>query len=174
MTSNFRSVAKMNAAFGNPKGTPEAIDWLKIRNQCKSIGHEFAELMVALGAEKEQVRAIVQAIDTLEFKGDVDLGQVRDSLCDVHVFGYGAHHLMGIDADRDMASVVDGVMTRFVKDEADRSATIAKHAAAGVTDVYFVGEFPTMVMKSGSDQPDAPKGKFLKSASYTEPVFYQP
>jgi hypothetical protein len=27
-----------------------------------------------------------------------------------------------------------------------------------------------MVMKSASDQPDAPKGKFLKSASYSEPV----
>ena len=45
-------------------------------------------------------------------------------------------------------------------------------AAAGVTDVYFEGEYPTMIMKSASDQPDAPKGKFLKSASYKEPVFY--
>jgi hypothetical protein len=28
-----------------------------------------------------------------------------------------------------------------------------------------------MVMKSASDQPDAPKGKFLKSASYQNTVF---
>ena len=62
MTSNFRSVAKMNAAFGNPKGTPEAIDWLKIRNQCKSIGHEFAELMVALGAAV-QAAAVLAGCD---------------------------------------------------------------------------------------------------------------
>src|SRR3546814_4110464 len=30
-----------------------------------------------------------------------------------------------------------------------------------------------MVMKSGADQPDAPKGKFLKSVSYREPEFYR-
>jgi hypothetical protein len=48
------------------------------------------------------------------------------------------------------------------------------HTMKGVHDVYFEGEYPTMVMKSGSDQPDAPKGKFLKSASYKEPVFLNP
>lgn len=66
---------------------------------------------------------------------------------------------------------VDGVMTRFIKDDADKQATQALHAANGVTDVYFEGEYPTMVMKSASDQPDAPKGKFLKSASYKQTVF---
>ena len=135
-------------------------------------GDEFGELMVALGADADQVTALVSAVDALRFSGGFNLEQTRDSLCDIHVFGYGAHHLMGIDADRDMTAVVDGVMTRFVKSEGDRQATIAKHAAKGVTDVYFVGEFPTMVMKSARDQPDAPKGKFMKSASYTEPTFY--
>ncbi|WP_199032703.1 hypothetical protein [Ralstonia sp. ASV6] len=172
--SNFERVAQMNVAFDNPQGDPRGIDWSRVRSQCKNIGHEFAELLVALGADKEEVDAIVQQIDALQFNSDVNLKQVRDSLCDVHVFGYGAHHLMGIDADRDMGSVIEGVMTRFVKNDADRAATIAKHASAGVTDVYFVGEYPTMVMKSASDQPDAPKGKFLKSASYTEPEFYEP
>jgi hypothetical protein len=70
-----------------------------------------------------------------------------------------------------MHTVVDAVFTRFIKDEADKAATIALHAAKGVTDVYFEGEYPKMVMKSASDQPDAPKGKFLKSASYSQPVF---
>ncbi|MBB4517388.1 hypothetical protein [Paraburkholderia fungorum] len=172
MSSNFQRVSEMNAAFDNKKGDPSAIDWARIQSQCKSIGHEFGELMIALGAQKEQVKDLIKAIDAVQFGGEVNIDQVRDSLCDVHVFGYGAHHLMGIDADRDMNDVVDGVMTRFIKSEDDRLATVAKHASSGVTDVYFVGEFPTMVMKSASDQPDAPKGKFLKSASYREPVFY--
>ena len=170
--SNFQSVAQMNIAFGNEAGTPRSIDLDCIRGQSKSIGHEFVELMVALGADPDQARGLVAAIDALRFSGTVDLDQVRDSLCDIHVFAYGAHHLMGIDADSDMASVIHGVMTRFVKNEADREATIQKHAANGVTDVYFIGEYPTMVMKSARDQPDAPKGKFLKSASYVEPTFY--
>lgn len=109
-----------------------------------------------------------------QFTGQVHLKGTRDALCDVNVFSYGAHHRMGIDADRDLKSVVEGVMTRFIKDEQDKQATIALHAAQGVTDAYFEGEFPTMVMKSAADQLDAPKGKFLKSASYTEPVFYTP
>lgn len=174
MSSNFEDVARMNEAFGNGKGDPATINWERIRSQCKSIGHEFGELMIALGARKEGVQALITMIDSLGFDGHVNLDQVRDSLCDIHVFGHGAHHLMGIDGDRDMNSVVDGVMTRFIKDEDDKRATVAKHASKGVTDVYFVGEFPTMVMKSASDQPDAPKGKFLKSASYKEPVFYTP
>ena len=170
--SNFLAVSKMNAAFGNEQGDPQAIDLDRIRSQCKSIGHEFGELMVALGGDSDQVKALVCAIDALKFSGAFDLEQTRDSLCDIHVFGYGTHHLMGIDADRDMKAVVDGVMTRFVKNDADRQATITKHATKGVTNVYFVGEYPTMVMKSASDQPDAPQGKFMKSASYVEPVFY--
>ncbi|MBK6006360.1 hypothetical protein JJB11_09680 [Ramlibacter ginsenosidimutans] len=70
-----------------------------------------------------------------------------------------------------MDAVVDGVMTWFIRDEADKHATIALHAAGGVTHVYFEGEYPLMVMKSASDQPDAPKGRFLKSASYQDTVF---
>ncbi len=62
-------------------------------------------------------------------------------------------------------------MTRFIKDDADREATIAKHAALGVTKVYFEGRYPHMVMKSAEDQPEAPKGKFLKSASFKETQF---
>jgi len=170
--SNFRYVSLMNTAFGNRQGNPQDIDLDRVRSQSKSIGHEFCELMVALGADADQVKALVSAIDALKFTGTFNLEQTRDSLCDIHVFAYGDHHLMGIDADRDMKAVVDGVMTRFVKSDTDRQATIAKHAAKGVTDVYFTGEYPTMVMKSASDQPDAPKGKFMKSASYVEPVFY--
>lgn len=174
--TSFQLVAAMNTAFGNPRGNPSAINWERIRKQCLNIPDEFGELMIALGADPTLTKAAVAHLKWTVSKAaasEVNPLGVRDALCDIHVFGYGAHHLMGIDADADMRSVVSGVMTRFIKDDDDKAATIAKHAAAGVTDVYFEGEYPTMIMKSASDQPDAPKGKFLKSASYSEPVFHE-
>ena len=99
------------------------------------------------------------------------IDDTRDALCDIQVFANGAQHLMGVDGDDDMHAVVDGVMTRFIKDDADLKATMELHRAKGVSMVYFEGEFPKMIMKSAVDQPDAPKGKFLKSASYSNTVF---
>jgi hypothetical protein len=176
--SSFELVADMNTAFGNPKGLPQFIDWTRVRSQCLNIPDELGELFTALGVDAAAMKRLVA-----EFKAniraemdrnpvyEVHLKGVRDALCDTHVFAYGAHHLMGIDADRDMEAVVDGVMTRFIKDDADLIATIALHKANGIVDVYLEGEYPTMVMKSARDQPDAPKGKFLKSASYRDTVF---
>lgn len=180
--TNFMLVAHMNNAFNNRKGFTTAIDWNRIAKQSLSIADELAETFVALGANKEAAKAasavFKRTLNDLRIQGAeagarIDIDGVRDGLSDIHVFAYGAHHLMGIDADRDLASVIDGVMTRFIKDDADKAATIALHAAAGVTDVYFEGEYPTMVMKSASDQPDAPKDKFMKSASFKEAVFYE-
>lgn len=147
----FQRVAEMNTAFGNPKGNASNIDWSRLRSQCLNILDEYNELLVALSRE--------------EIEG------VRDALCDIQVFANGAQHLMGVDGDADMHAVVDGVMTRFIKDEDDLQATILLHKAKGVKDVYFEGQFPKMVMKSAENQPDAPKGKFLKSASYRNTVF---
>lgn len=171
--SNFLRVAVMNEAFGNRKGNPASINLDVVRSQTRNILDEFCEVQVALGASPKAVQALRDAAKEIRYSEDVSLDDVRDGLCDIHVFAYGAHHLMGIDADADMNSVVDGVMTRFIKDEADKQATIALHAAKGVTEVYFEGDFPVMVMKSAVDQPDAPKGKFLKSASYSQPVFHK-
>ena len=177
--SNFMLVANMNNAFNNPKGFATAIDFNRIAKQSLSIADELAEVFVALGANKASAQLAAHNfknnLETLrkEGSGNVNLDGARDGLTDIHVFAYGAHHLMGIDADRDMYSVVEGVMTRFIKDEADKEASIKFHAERGVTDVYFEGEYPVMVMKSASDQPDAPKDKFLKSVSYKEPVFYE-
>jgi hypothetical protein len=174
--TNHMLVAYMNTAFGNPKGFHEHINWPRIQKQCLNIPDELGELFIAMGADSDVMKSAVQAFKehiALAKPGSnpIRLDLVRDALCDIHVFAYGAHHLMGIDADADMRAVIDGVMTRFIKDDEDKAATIALHAAAGVTDVYFEGSYPTMVMKSASDQPDAPKGKFLKSASYKQPVF---
>ena len=177
MKTNFERVSEMNVAFSNPKGDPHNIDWKAIQAQCKNILDEFVELQKALGVDSPTMTALQELrriLSVAEYPSTANLKQVRDALCDVNVFSYGAHHLMGIDADRDMNSVVDGVMTRFIKDEEDEAATIKMHAAKGVTDVRLEGEYPVRVLKSCSDQPDAPKGKFLKSASFTEPVFYEP
>lgn len=177
LPSNFEQVSKMNIAFDNPKGNPQYIDYKRVHKQCLNIADEFGELMVAFGANKEAVKAAVanlKAVGSIRILDDISLEKVRDALCDIHVFGYGAHHLMGIDADADMTEVVSKVMTRFIKDDADLKATIKMHAENGITDVYVVGEYPTAILKSASDQPDAPKGKFLKSASYEEPKFYDP
>lgn len=80
----------------------------------------------------------------------------------------------GLDAEQqqaDMEAVIKGNMTRFVKDADDMAATMAVHAKKGVTETFVEGEFPTAILKSAKDQPDAPKGKFLKSASYEQTVF---
>ena len=176
MKTSFQLVSEMNVAFGNPKGDPNNIDWNHVRRQFKNIGHEFCELLTALGLNAACVENILGSIDRNtnpeQFTEDINLEQVRDSSRDVVVFADGGHHLMGIDGDRDMQAVIDGVMTRFVKDQADLDATIEKHAKAGVLEVYTEGSFPTMIVKSAADQPDAPKGKFLKSASYKQSQFY--
>ena len=142
-----------------------------------NIFDEFIELMGALGLNEETMATLRRARDEVkpeQFTGEPDVLKVRDALCDINVFSYGTHHRMGFDADRDMHSVLNGVMTRFIKNAEDKQATINMHAAKGVKSVYFEGDYPTMIMKSAEDQPDAPKGKFLKSASYCEPVFYEP
>lgn len=171
--SNFTRVSQMNEAFGNPKGDPKNIDYVRVRNQVLNIADELAELLIALGANASNVKF---ATGTLKSVGSIvtqepDLTDIRDALCDINVFSYGAHHLMGIDADADMDAVIDGVMTRFVKDDADLQATIDMHKAKGITEFYTEAEYPVMVLKSLEDQPDAPKGKFLKSASYQQTVF---
>jgi hypothetical protein len=165
----------MNTAFGNPKGDPTNIDWNRVRKQCLNIPDEIGELFIALGASQVEVmnavRLLKKAGAELSPTSIVDVDEVRDALCDVQVFAQGAQHFIGVDGDADMAAVVAGVMTRFVKDEADLNATIQLHRAKGVEHTYVEGEFPTMVLKSAVDQPDAPKGKFLKSASYSQTVF---
>lgn len=171
----FQRVAEMNEAFGNPKGDAENINWTKVRSQCKNIFDEYLELLKGLGLNGRDLSDLSDAHKLAtyaeDFNGVPDVEAVRDALCDIQVFDMGAQHLMGYDGDNDMDDVVDGVMTRFVKSPEDRCRTMELHAAKGVTQVYFEGEYPKVVMKSAVDQPDAPKGKFLKSASYVNTVF---
>lgn len=171
--TSFELVSNMNTAFGNPKGDPGNIDWDRVRNQCKNIGDEYLELLFALGADAailDRISALNKNVIFHEI-AVIDVEEVRDALCDIQVFSQGAQHFMGVDGDADMEAVVAGVMTRFIKDQADLDATLAIFRSKGLTDFYIEGSFPTMILKSGSNQPDAPKGKFLKSASYQPTVF---
>lgn len=149
--SSFTRVKEMNAAFHNPKGDYNNLDWGGLKEWAKNILDEYIELQ--------------EAID------NKDPLKTRDALCDIQVFAMGLQNKMGVDGDADMDAVIDGVMTRFIKNWDDLEATVKMHAAKGVTLVYTEGEFPKMVLKSSVDQPDAPKGKFLKSASYQDTVF---
>jgi hypothetical protein len=149
--SQLERVCDWNVAFGNPKGNPNKIDWARIQKQADNIPHELAELAEAVAAK--------------------DVDKTRDALADIIVFAGGGTHLMGYSPSNDLKVVIDALYSRFIKDTDDLVATLAFHKARGVEDVYTEGEFPLMILKSGSDQPDAPKGKVLKSASYKEPVF---
>lgn len=155
--TNFFRVSHMNHMFGNPKGDPKEINMDRLLKQVNNIPGEYSEFLTALTA------------------GDVP--QMRDALCDIMVFAYGAFHFMGYDADADMATVVEAVMTRFCKNREDLEDTVTKYVRLGFPpEVLRVeGEFPYKCVKVAADftAPDGeyfPKGKFLKSASYKQPV----
>ena len=164
----FAAVSEMNEAFGNAKGNPRAIDWERITNQCANIGAEFKELMDALGLPC----TVTLALDRI---GEASPLDARDALCDIMVFALGAYHLMGIDADRDMLDVVEGVMTRFCKTREELELTVQHYARKGV-EVSVHGTFPRAYVRSTHDQqmPEYPKGKFLKSIGYTQTKFHDP
>jgi hypothetical protein len=100
-----------------------------------------------------------------------DVGSTSLFLSSILIQSENAAKTIGQNLNDDMRTVVSAVMTRFIKNDEDKAATISLHAKKGVTDVFFTGEYPSMIMKSASDQPDAPKGKFMKSASYSQPIF---
>lgn len=162
--TNFRRVCDMNTAFGNPKGDPRHIDWKRVTSQCKNIASEFIELMGGLGFEA--------TVDLKPNGSPVSIENVRDALCDIHVFAYGAHHFLGLDADADMDVVIDAVFTRFCKNKGQLAATMKHFDELGIK-YYVEGIFPTICLKSAEDQmmPEYPKGKFLKAVGYSTPVF---
>lgn len=185
--TNFGMVADMNERFKNKQGDPylfqpmpyhtinavpehlraiaepvlKAADeaWTRLEKQCKNIVKEYEELMAGI-AERDVIK-------------------VRDALCDINVFSYGGHHMMGYDADRDMEAVIKGVLTRFVKNDDQFIRTQQHYQNLGV-EYYVEGSYPNTIFKSSKDQgytednpnPEYPKGKFLKPVGYSQPVFY--
>lgn len=171
--TSFQYVSEMNEAFGNPKGNPETFNTLRIRSQMKNVLDEYREFEEAISALESYIEGVNEGniVPTSDEYNKL-LNKVRDALCDIQVFAMGAQHLIGVDGDRDMAAVLDGVMTRFCRTPEELEATKDHFARKGVTQTYTEGEFPKLVLKSAIDQPDAPQGKFLKSIGYTDAVFY--
>lgn len=73
--------------------------------------------------------------------------------------------------DSDMRAVIAGVMTRFCQNQQQLEATCRRYGDEGI-EFTVHGEFPNVYLKSAHDQGDEyPKGKFLKSVGYSQPVF---
>lgn len=149
--SNFNKVVVFNQAIGNEAGDKQNIDWDLLEREVAMIQSEVDELKQAI---KER-----------------DINEVRDALCDIHVFAYGTHHKIGYNADADMHKVISSLYSRFCETKDDLQATIEHHKQRGVDSVTIHGEYPFAYIKSAGDYPDAPKGKFLKSINYSEPRF---
>lgn len=119
------------------------------------------------------IRSLSNIVDGIKYEEMPSPVDVRRGICGIHGVAYDAHNIMGVHADNDMDKFLDEAMTRFIKNDADKDATIAMHAAKGVKEIYFTGSYPTMLMKSAVDQPDAPKDRILNSASF-KPANYSP
>ena len=102
-----------------------------------------------------------------------DLDSVIDALQHINTTAFLAQVHLGVDPQEDMHNAIDGVMTRSCEDQADLQATLDFWENEKGLEVYVVGEFPNKAVKSAKDQPDAPQGKFLKSASTRKPVYRQ-
>ncbi|WP_027856421.1 nucleoside triphosphate pyrophosphohydrolase family protein [Marinobacterium jannaschii] len=153
--SNFTDVSLLNSVFGNIKGDMETPDWNKARKQLQLIQEEMQEMVE--GIEKH------------------DLSEVRDAIADVLVTTYGMAHILGIDADKDMAAVQDSNMSKLCKTETEIEATLAYYRNEIGLDVYSGGELPQGWVKSGKDQTGKdgktyPAHKFLKNTNWHEPV----
>ncbi|WP_415913043.1 nucleoside triphosphate pyrophosphohydrolase family protein [Neptuniibacter sp. QD37_11] len=151
--TNFENVTELNLRFGNVKGDPENIDWKAAGKQSKLIQEELAEL--------------------LEGIEDKDQGEIRDAIADILVTTYGMAHVMGVDADKDMAAVQASNMSKLCQTQAEIDATQDHYKAMGV-ETYVGGEFPHAYVKSSIDQDDNegkhyPAHKFLKNVNWFEP-----
>lgn len=169
MTSMFKLVSDMNEAFGNAKGDPLKINGKALMSQCKNIGSEFKELMLEFGIK---VEITYEQAPTGTVAGEVT--GIRDGLCDIMVFALGAYHRMGYDAERDMASVIEALYTRFCRNAEHFRQTAAHYDRLGVL-WYVDGKYPRLCLKSAVDQGDGeyPQGKFLKAVGYRQPTFYE-
>lgn len=152
--SNFTDVALLNTVFGNLKGDLSSPEWQKAAKQLQLIQEEMAEL--------------VEGIETK------NTAEVRDAIADVLVTTYGMAHILGIDADADMAAVQASNMSKLCKTETEIEATLAFYRDEKGLDVYAGGELPQGWVKSSKDQTGSdnkfyPANKFLKNTNWFEP-----
>jgi len=152
--SNFTDVSYLNTVFGNEQGNLENPNWEKADKQLHLIKEELAEL--------------VEGID------NKDISEIRDAVADILVVTYGMAHIMGIDADKDMAAVQASNLSKLCKTQDEVDQTLAFYQNEKQLDVYVGGELPEAYIKSGKDQEGSdgkfyPAHKFLKSINWHEP-----
>ncbi|MCO4756612.1 MAG: nucleoside triphosphate pyrophosphohydrolase family protein [Oceanospirillaceae bacterium] len=152
--SNFTDVSFLNTVFGNQKGEYGTPNWEKAAKQLHLIQEELAELVE--GIEKQ------------------DVTEVRDAIADVLVTTYGMAHILGIDADADMAAVQESNLSKLCKTEDEIAQTLAYYENEIGIEVYAGGELPKAFIKSAKDQNGKdskfyPAHKFLKNINWHEP-----
>jgi predicted HAD superfamily Cof-like phosphohydrolase len=152
--SNFTDVSFLNTVFGNEKGDLQNPNWEKSAKQLHLIQEELAEL--------------VEGID------NKDISEIRDAVADILVVTYGMAHIMGIDADKDMAAVQESNLSKLCKTNEEIEATLTFYQQEKGLDVYAGGEIPEAYIKSSKDQTGSdgkfyPAHKFLKNTIWHEP-----
>lgn len=154
----FEMVSNVNTLVGNLTNS----GWEAADHQIRIIESEFNELKNAIAAR--------------------DLDEVRDGIVDVVFTANGLAHRMGMNADEDFADMMVSQMTKFDTTEEDAQLTIEKYAQRGlVVEVHDsvnpqTGEAVKVAMSPIEQQYQdrdevCPKGKWLKSHKFQEPVF---
>lgn len=152
--SNFTDVSYLNSVFGNTQGELDNPNWAKAGKQLHLIQEELAEL--------------VEGIE------NHDISEVRDAIADVLVTTYGMAHILGIDADKDMAAVQASNLSKLCKTQDEINQTMAFYEKEKGLEMYSGGELPEAYVKSAKDQTGTdgkfyPAHKFLKSINWHEP-----
>jgi predicted HAD superfamily Cof-like phosphohydrolase len=152
--SNFTDVSYLNTVFGNEQGDLKNPNWEKADKQLHLIKEELAEL--------------IEGID------NKDTSEIRDAVADILVVTYGMAHIMGIDADKDMAAVQASNLSKLCKTQEEIDQTLSFYQNEKGLDVYAGGELPEAYIKSSKDQEGKdgkfyPAHKFLKSINWHEP-----
>jgi len=152
--TNFVNVSKLNDVFGNEQGDPNKPNWEHIRKQLHLIQEETVEL--------------TEGVETKDWQ------EMRDAVSDILVVTYGMAHIMGIDADADMAAVHDSNMSKLCTTSDEVTETLGFYEDEIGIQVYAEGHFPEVAIKSSQDQTGTdgkfyPKGKFLKNTNWHEP-----
>lgn len=145
----FQRVVRLNKYYQNIQGNPSITNFKKIKEYSANFYDELQELQDALSERNQE--------------------EVRDALCDLVIYIYGAFYQMGIDANDDLNTVIDSLYSRFIENEQDLQDSLDYYHKKGIKEVEVEGEFPMKILRSMSNYPDAPKGKILKSVYYKKP-----
>lgn len=157
MTTNFKHAATVNALVGNETNS----GWEAADHQLKIIRSEWEELS--------------EGVETR------DLHETRDGIADVLFTVYGLAHRLGLDADGDYDDMMTSQWSKFDTTEDDALLTQQKYVDKGMAVVTVdrfhpeTGEILRVTLSSMDQLDDkgrfCPKGKWLKSHRFMEPVF---